>query len=159
MIWGLFHWRMHTYDAAINEAARLYGVDARLIRSVIWRESRFNPHRVGKLGEIGLMQVTQPAAQEWAAANHVPSCTPQDLFQPQANIKAGTWYLSRAIERWSSKPNPLPYALAEYNAGRSNSLRWAASDQGDANKFWNDITYPSTRRYVQDILTYYRGHR
>lgn len=159
LIWGLCYWRLHAYDAWIAEASQLYGVDARLIRAVIWKESRFNPKCVGKLGEIGLMQVTQNAAKEWAAANARTTFVHHDLFQPRVNIQAGTWYLGRAIRHWSAKANPLPYALAEYNAGRSNSLRWAASDNGDANTFWNAITYPTTRRYVRDILISYRGHR
>lgn len=158
LIWGLFYWRLHAYDKAIAEAAQAYGVDARLIRAVIWKESRFNPRRVGKLGEIGLMQVTPGAANEWAEFSQT-NCTRNDLFRPEINIRAGTWYLGRAIRYWSAKPNPLPYALAEYNAGRSNTLRWAAADNNDANKFWNAITYPVTRRYVQDVLADYRGHR
>jgi soluble lytic murein transglycosylase len=159
LIWGLFYWRIHTYDTAIAKASQLYGVDARLIRAVIWKESRFNARRVGKHGEIGLMQVTKDAANEWAAANREKSLVRNDLFRAEVNITVGTWYLGRAIQYWSAKPNPLPYALAEYNAGRSNALRWAAADNGDANKFWNDITYPITRRYVRDILIDYRGHR
>ena len=63
------------------------------------------------------------------------------------------------MTRWSGKVNPVPYALAEYNAGRSNALRWAARDQNDPNVFWNEITYPSTRRYVRDILCNYRRSR
>lgn len=159
LIWALFYWRIHAYDSAIAKASALYGVDARLIRAVIWKESRFNPKCVGKAGEIGLMQVTPAAAGEWAAANKITAFSPNALFRPNVNIRAGAWYLSRAIQHWSDKSNPLPYALAEYNAGRSNSLRWASRDNGDANKFWNNITYPATRRYIQDILIYYRGHR
>ena len=159
LLWAWFFWRIHAYDSTITKASQLYGVDSQLIRAVIWKESRFNSKRVGKLGEIGLMQVTRNAAYEWALANNVKDFKQNDLFRPEVNIQAGTWYLGRAIQYWSAKANPLPYALAEYNAGRSNTLRWSASDNGDANKFWNGITYPTTRRYVQDILIYYRGHR
>lgn len=159
LIWAWFYGRLHAYDRAIAEASRLYGVEARLIRSVIWKESRFKSRCLGGQGEIGLMQVTRIAADEWATAQGRPSLTAQELFQPHNNIQAGTWYLSRALQRWSAKPNPLPYALAEYNAGYSNALRWAAMDQGDANKFWNDITYPGTRRYIKDVLSAYQGRR
>ena len=159
LVWGVFYWRIHAYDAAIAEASQLYGVDARLIRAVIWKESRFQHHRVGKAGEIGLMQVTLNAALDWTKANHETNFVRDDLFRPDVNIQAGTWYLGRAIRAWDAKPNPLPYALAEYNAGRLNSLRWAVADHNDANKFWNNITYPTTRRYVRDILIDYRGYR
>lgn len=153
------YWRAHAYDRIINKAAQLYGVDGGLIRSVIHRESRFRPKMVGGVGEIGLMQVTRNAALEWAHANGIEDFSKSSLYNPKTNIYAGSWYLGRAIRRWSKKDNPLPYALAEYNAGRSNALRWAASDGGDADKFWDGITYPTTRRYVKDVLARYHGQR
>jgi len=148
--------RMHAYDDLIAKNAASRGLDPKLIRAVIWRESRFKYNCRGNRGEIGLMQVTENAAKEWAEANNIVNFHKNDLFNPETNIQAGTWYLKRSISRWSNKITPLPYALAEYNAGRSNTTRWAASDGDDANKFWNGITYPSTKRYVRDILTYYR---
>jgi soluble lytic murein transglycosylase len=154
-----FYFYIHAYDGIIAAAGREYKVDPKLIRAVIWRESHFNRRCIGARGESGLMQVTPNAAREWAAAAREPIPSRQDLLKPEINIRAGTWYLRRAIQRWSAKANPLPYALAEYNAGRSNVLRWAARDQDDPNVFWNEITYPSTRRYVRDILSNYRRNR
>jgi len=156
---GAFYYHLHAYDDIIAETGRAYGVDAGLIRAVIWQESHFYRRHVGKHMEIGLMQVTPNAVRDWAAATRTPVPLRQDLFKPEINIRAGTWYLHRAIQYWSAKPNPLPYALAEYNAGRSNALRWAAHDQNDPNVFWNEITYKSTRRYVQDIMCNCRRNR
>lgn len=151
--------QLHAYDADIAAAAQEYGVEERLIRAVIWRESHFKRRRVGPRGEIGLMQVMPQAAFEWAKAAQQPVPGKRDLFQPAINIRAGTWYLSRALQYWSAKPNPLPYALAEYNAGRSNASRWAANDRNDPKIFQNAITYPTTRAYVRDILSRYRRAR
>lgn len=148
--------RLHAYDKLIVKIAAEQKVDPKLIRAVIWRESRFKYDCRGKCGEIGLMQVTKNAVQEWAQANGISIVRKTDLFNPETNINAGTWYLKRSINYWSNKPNPLPYALAEYNAGRSNAVRWAASDGNDANRFWDSITYPSTKRYVHDVLSHYR---
>lgn len=150
--------RMHAYDDLIARYAAASGLDPGLVRSVIWRESRFRYDCRGKRGEIGLMQVTENAGREWAAANGISAFSKKDLFNPETNIRAGTWYLKRSMARWANKSNPLPYALAEYNAGRSNAVRWAASDGGDANRFWTGITYPSTKKYVRDIMAYYRRH-
>ncbi len=159
LLWGSFYRRLHAYDAAIAEASRLYGVDARLIRAVIWKESRFHHRRVGSRGEIGLMQIMPDTARDWARASQATNFAPQDLFQPAVNIRAGAWYLDRALRFWAAKSDPLPYALAEYNAGRANSLRWAANDRGNPDRFRENITFPKTREYVRDILTDYRGHR
>src|ERR1043165_6858468 len=61
----------HSQDAAILAAARKYGVDPALVKAVVWRESWFNPHAKGRKGEIGLMQIREEAAGEWAKAERV----------------------------------------------------------------------------------------
>jgi len=146
----------HVYDPVIDEWARARQVDPLLVRALIWRESRFHRARLGSRGEAGLMQVTEQAARDWAdALGHAPPFR-ADLLQPELNIRVGTWYLGRALRHWRAKSNPLPYALAEYNAGRAAAQRWAAGDRGDPNAFWHAIGYPGTRRYVQAVLTRYR---
>ena len=93
----------------------------------------------------------------WAAAAGVAGFTPAYLFNPETNLLAGAWYLTRAIHRWSGKADPVPYALAEYNAGRSNAVRWDNMNRdGNTASFCDCITYPSTRRYVKDIIRRYR---
>jgi soluble lytic murein transglycosylase len=154
---GARWYQFHRFDGLIESTARAAGLPPRLVRSVVWRESRFDPRRVGRAGEIGLMQVTPAAAGEWAKSRgsaHVPHA---DLFDPATNVAAGCWYLARAMRRWSAKADPVPYALAEYNAGRSNALRWSSGDEGEADRFRGAITYPSTRRYISDIVTRFRG--
>ena len=149
--------RIHRYDTLIVQASRACNVDPRLVSSVIWRESRFKPYVVGEKGEIGLMQITMPAAMEWAKAENIPPPTRETLFNPDINIQAGTWYLARAIRYWSKRSDPLPFALAEYNAGRVNAQRWAAMSGPNSRKFWETITYPTTKKYIHDILKRYRG--
>lgn len=149
--------RIHRYDDLIVRTGRECAVDPRLISALIWQESRFVADRVGTKGEIGLMQVTENAALEWAKDRRIKVFSKDVLFDPATNIQAGTWYLARAIRRWSDRPDPLPFALAEYNAGRSNAQRWAVDGGSNSRKFWEAITYPTTKRYVKDILKRYRG--
>src|SRR2546421_2227671 len=59
-------YKEHSQDESILAAARKYAMDPSLVKAVVWRESRFNPHIRGKVGEIGLMQVGEAAANEWA---------------------------------------------------------------------------------------------
>ncbi len=149
--------RVHRHDQLIVRIGREYQVDPRLISAVIWKESRFDAAAVGGVGEIGLMQVTETVGREWAAEYGLAEFSGHDLFTPEINIRAGTWYLARAIKQWSDRSDPLPYALAQYNAGRSNALRWARDDERDAHRFVEQITFPTTREYITDILTRYRG--
>lgn len=147
--------RVHRYDELIKRTARKYDVDPMLVSSVIWQESRFRADRVGSKQEIGLMQVTEAAAREWARATRVTSFKRNDLFNPATNIEAGTWYLARALRRWSHCSDPVPFALAEYNAGPSNAKRWALKAGTDAQRFHSSITYPQTRKYVSQIMKRY----
>ena len=149
--------RIHQYDQIIIQTGRECGVDPRLVSSLIWKESRFRPDCIGTHQEVGLMQVTEAAGQEWAKSRRIRSFSRESLFDPTTNIQAGTWYLARAIQRWDDHPDPLPFALAEYNAGRSNAQRWAAISGPNSKNFWESITYPTTKKYVKDILKRYRG--
>ncbi len=156
--WTAMMRRIHRYDALIVEAAREYGVDPRLVSAVIWRESRYDASQVGAAGEVGLMQVTGPAGREWAEAQRIEPPGKTGLFDVRTNLRAGTWYLARGLSYWAARDDPLPFALAEYNAGRSNALRWAEKAP-DAAAFREAITYPTTGRYIRDILRRYRGDR
>ncbi len=152
-----WHWRIHRFDDILRAVAQEYGADERLLHAVIWRESKFNPMAVGRRGEVGLMQITRAAAADWAAAEGRPVPALSELFVPSVNVRAGAWYLQRALQYWTSRTDdPLPYALAEYNAGRANVERWA-SNALLASQFCRRIEFASTRRYVAAILERYRG--
>lgn len=149
--------QMHSYDSLIVQIGREQNVDPRLIAAIIWKESHFDPVRTGQDGEIGLMQVREAAHREWESATGDKKYSRHELFNPELNIRAGTWYFAKAIKTWSRYSDPWPYALAHYNAGYSNVKRWAAVPHETSREFWNNITYPGTQRYVRDILARYRG--
>jgi soluble lytic murein transglycosylase len=123
------------------------------VKAVVWRESKFRRLCLGSKGEIGLMQVTEGAAKEWAAALKRAAPSQTDLLDATTNLEAGTWYLKRALDRYTSCDDPIPFALAEYNAGPSNTAKWRAKnkDPNSSNDFISHIGIASTRRYVQDV--------
>src|SRR3989442_14489674 len=125
---GYFFWhqyRERNHDGVIVAAARRYGLEPALVKAVVWRESSFDARAKGRAGEIGLMQIRELAALEWADAENQRSFRLSQLYDPAKNTLAGTWYLRKLIARYKSTDNPLAYALADYNAGRSHVLRWA----------------------------------
>jgi len=140
----------------IDYAAARYQVPPHLVASVIWQETRFHPEYRGKAGEIGLMQIMPQSAGEWAKSENITAFDPVTLFDPGTNVLAGTWYLGRAIRRWKTQADPLPYALAEYNAGRSKALRWEHNTTRSPELFTEMIEYPTTRNYVRAILKHYQ---
>ncbi len=153
--------RYDKYDDIITSAAARNGVDPLLIKAVIWQESRFHAGKQGSRGERGLMQVTEPAAKDWATARNVETFVPEDLLDPGTNIEVGTWYLARALRHWASQKDPLPFALGEYNAGRRHVKRWTGDAQMTADELREAMDFPGTKAYVaavQKRFDYYKRH-
>ena len=158
--WRYNQWRDHRFDAVILAAARRYGVEPALVKAVAWRESWFNPKIRGRAGEIGLMQIGQAAAREWAQAERIKTFSPEQLLDPGTNALAGAWFLRKLLQRYQPADNPLPYALADYNAGRSRVLRWntgvAATNSA---AFIEQIDFPGTSRYLRAVVHRYEHYR
>ena len=165
-IYTVYEWmspaRFHQYDRLIRSVALEHHLDPVLVKAVVWRESRFDPKKHGAHGERGLMQVTERAANEWARENKIVGFNPDQLFDPKMNLEAGTWYLHRAIEHWQHQSDPIPFALAEYNAGASRAQRWNGG-KGIADvserQFLENIDFPATRRYVESIIDRYKFYQ
>ena len=149
--------RYTEHDALIIRAAKKYGMDPLLVKAVVWRESRFSTTKIGKAGERGLMQVGEAAAHDWAAMHKIEVFVFADLFDAKTNLEAGTWYLSRALEHWKDRGDPVPFALAEYNAGRSRVEKWAANDR-TAGEMLGAASGTSTRQYVDDVIRRYQRY-
>jgi len=154
--------RFHQYDRLIRSVALEHHLDPMLVKAVVWRESRFDPKKHGSHGERGLMQVSERAANEWARENKIAGFNADQLFEPKTNLEAGTWYLHRAMEHWTHQSDPIPFALAEYNAGASRARRWSGGDgltEIPEHHFLQKIDFPATRRYVESIIDRYKFYQ
>jgi soluble lytic murein transglycosylase len=168
--YAMYEWmspaRFQQQDSLIMAAAKEHDLDPMLVKAVVWRESRFDPQKYGTAGERGLMQVSEKAAREWARENKIDNFQVEELFDPKKNLDAGTWYLQRALKHWQDQSDPVPFALAEYNAGASRAQRWAWGSASVAirpDDFLRNIDFPGTRKYVDSIIDRYhfykrRGH-
>ena len=161
--YSVYEWlspaRFQRYDHLIQTVAAEHHLDPMLVKAVVWRESRFDRAKVGTADERGLMQVAPKAASEWAREHKVAGFNLEQLFDPKTNLEAGSWYLRRAIEHWQTQADPLPLALAEYNAGASRAQRWVGPDGVTANEFLGHIDFPATRNYVKSILERYAFYK
>jgi soluble lytic murein transglycosylase len=151
--WFLYvRWRERSQDTVIRAAAARYGVDGALLNAVVWRESWFNPRARGRAGEIGLMQIREPAAREWAEAERIGGFHHEHILDPGSNTLAGAWYLAKLLRRYPHTDNPVPYALADYNAGRAHVLRWNTGTAAtNSQQFLAQMTFPGTRGYIEEI--------
>ena len=165
-LYVLYEWispaRFQQHDALIRSVAAAHRLDPMLVKAVVWRESRFDSQKFGTAGERGLMQVSEKAAQEWARETRAENFRPEELLDPKINLEAGTWYLHRAVEHWQNQADPIPFALAEYNAGASRAQRWAGGDGTraiPADTFRANIDFPGTRKYVESIIARYEFYK
>ena len=110
-----------------DAAADKYGLPRRLVRSVISRESDFQPQAVSPKGAIGLMQLMPATAAALGA----------DPRDPAQNVDAGTRYLRDLLEKYDGG---LWHALAAYNAG-----------PGAVDKYQGGPPYRETIDYVGKI--------
>ncbi len=147
-------------DGWIDEASNRYEVDPLLVKAVIWKESGFNKQARGSVGEVGLMQILELAAEDWAKAEKIQGFDFKMIEDPRTNVLTGSWYLSHLMKRYLETDNPVPYTLADYNAGRSNVIRWwDEHSKTNSASFIEQIGFPSTRSYVLDVMEKYNQLR
>lgn len=104
----------------IIDEAQKHEFDPVFLMSVIMGESSFNPSMLGKLDEIGLMQI-RPATGEWIAElSGMKWRGTKALHDPVYNIKLGAAYLAWLREKFDSHAQLY---LAAYNMGQRNVNR------------------------------------
>lgn len=141
------------HDAAVAHYAAMWGLDAHLVRRLMWQESANRPQVVSPVGAIGLLQLMPSTALAMARELQLPDFRTADLFRPLPNLRLGMWYLRTLKERYQGK---LPLMLASYNAGEAAVDRWRAQrSDHDMEEYIETIPYSETRNYVRRILQMY----
>lgn len=151
--------RYDAYDSEIAVSSARNNVDPLLVKAVVWQESRFRSDMLGGSGERGLMQITEAAARDWAEAKGVETFVPADLLDPKTNVEVGSWYLGQALQHWSGQEDPLPFALGEYNAGRSRVKKWSGGTKISADELERAMDIPSTKAYVAAVRKRYEYYK
>ncbi|PKK91561.1 MAG: lytic transglycosylase domain-containing protein [Candidatus Wallbacteria bacterium HGW-Wallbacteria-1] len=131
--WGTEPMSLEKISGIARRYAEASGLDPNLILSVIQTESSFKPGLVSSSGAMGLMQL-MPGTAEMLGV--------KDAFDPEENIRGGTEYLSRMMDRFGS----LELALAAYNAG-----------PGNVDKYNGIPPFDETRRYIGKVIDAYKN--
>lgn len=150
-------WRVreYRYSKLIVEIAPKYGVDPLLVKAVMRQESGFDPFARSRAGAVGLMQVMPGTGRAIGIAE-------TQLWNERTNIGAGAWLLAHALQYWRTQTvdDPVPFALAEYNAGRGTVLKWVPPGQArKAQEFVEQLPNANVRYYVQRVLANYAEYR
>jgi soluble lytic murein transglycosylase-like protein len=121
-------------ETLIDRHCDAHALDARLVRALIQVESAWDRTAVSRAGAMGLMQLMPDTAALMRVA---------DPYDPAENVRAGTAFLRRMIDRFGGR---LELALAAYNAGPEAVERHGGIPP-----------YAETRDYVRRILGRYDG--
>jgi membrane-bound lytic murein transglycosylase F len=109
--------KISRYDDLIKEYAKELGWDWRLLASVIYQESQFNPRAKSWAGAVGLMQLMPRTAESYGVRN------PRS---PEESIRAGVKYLKWLDNFWEQhirdSGERIKFVLASYNIGFGHIL-------------------------------------
>jgi soluble lytic murein transglycosylase len=139
-----------------TQAADANGFPPLLLLALVRQESFFDPDAESSAGALGLTQVIPSTADEIAGQIDEPDFTYADLLRPTVSIRFGSHYLGSQLKLFEGD---IPAALAAYNGGPGNSLRWTESAGADPDVFLEVIGLSETRAYVELVLEHYARYR
>ncbi len=149
--------RVSVFDDYFKRYAEIVGWDWRLIASLSYQESRFNPTAVSWAGAFGLMQL-MPATAE--------SLNVDEDASVSQHIAAGVRYLrwldERLTDEIAHEEERVKFVLASYNVGIGHVLdaRRLAEKYGKDPNVWKDnvdyfILNKSNPKYYRDPVVRY----
>jgi membrane-bound lytic murein transglycosylase F len=130
--------RLSEYDELFRRHAPGIGWDWRLLASLAYQESRFDPRARSWAGAQGLLQIMPATARDMAVANP---------WDPEQNVAGGVSYLDWVTDRWRDiildEDQRRRFVLASYNVGFGHvgDARRLAEQAGDDPDDWDDVAY------------------
>ena len=140
------------YDEYVTYYAGKYQIDPYILYSIIRTESNFNPQADSNVGARGLMQL-MPDTAEWVAHKYKEDGAGYSfdkLYDPETNIRYGTWYLGYLSRRFDGDATKI---VCAYHAGQGNVDSWLKNPQYSADGVTLDvIPTQDTATYASRVL-------
>lgn len=146
------------YAHLIVPQARANGVDPLLFFAMVRQESLFDRYATSWAEARGLTQVIPSTGAGIAERLGFSPFRLEDLYRPVVSVRFGVWYLAQQLRTFEGQAVP---ALAAYNGGPGNALRWAGSvtPVPDLDHFVEAVDFDETRGYIERIYTSYWIYR
>jgi len=146
--------KLSPYDDQFKKGAAELGWDWRLIASIAFQESNFNPRTKSWVGAIGVMQVMPETGEYFGVTN---------LWDPKQNISVGVRFLKFLDDYWKkSVPEDgerMKFVLASYNVGLTHVIdaQKLTKKYGRKTDLWDDnvgyyLAQKSNPKYYRDAL-------
>jgi membrane-bound lytic murein transglycosylase F len=145
------------YDKMIIKHAKELGWDWRLLASLIYQESHFDPQAKSWVGASGLMQLMPATAESFGAV---------DVNDPIQSMKAGTSYIKWLDNYWKARvpdrEERIKFIMASYNVGQehvADAQRLAIKYNRDPQRWDDNVAYfilqKSKQQYCHDPVVKY----
>ena len=135
------------YREIVEKYSEEYGVPQEIIFGVIKSESSFKSDAKSSAGAVGLMQITE-ATFDWLMARLGENLSAGLLYDPDTNIKYGTYYLNYLHTEFGS----WDIAFAAYNAGPNRVKNsWLNNPEYIRDNEIVFIPIEETRTYIQKV--------
>lgn len=112
-----FNGKISPYDELIKKFAKTINWDWRIIASLVYQESKFDPEAKSWVGALGLMQLMPSTLQKFDV---------QNAYDPIENLNAGMKYLKYLDNFWlkyiNNQDERIKLVLASYNIGVGHIL-------------------------------------
>ena len=132
-----------------------YGVPEYVIYAVIKTESGFDSGAESDVGARGLMQI-MPATFDWLVSITQDGYEAGMMFDPDTNIRYGTYYLSYLYLKYSDWNT----VYAAYNAGPDKVDEWLRDpSMTDENGKLKKIPFDETDTYVEKVADAQSAYR
>ena len=133
------------YSDIVSKYSEEFSVPQELIYATIKVESNFKRDALSQAGAIGLMQML-PSTYEWLAKKLGEKCDAALLYDPDTNIRYGTYYLQYLYAKFGSWER----ATVAYNWGEGNFSRFLENN-GYTDGDYSSIPVKETRSYVEKV--------
>ncbi|MGC9341414.1 MAG: transporter substrate-binding domain-containing protein [Bacteroidales bacterium] len=172
--------RISPYDKYFMEEAEKIGWDWRLLASMAYQESRFNPNAVSWAGAFGLMQLMPNTANRFGVDQNSPVSS-----QIRAGVRFIHWLDQQLDNHIEDENERIKFILASYNVGLGHvydAMRLAEKYGKDPTVWEDNVEYyllqksdpkyfsdpvvrngyargTETYRYVRDIMYRYNHYQ
>lgn len=142
------------YNSTIQKYSKEYNLDPYLIASIINVESSYDKDAISPKSAKGLMQIS-PQTGQWASEElNIEDYSEDKLFQPEINIRIGSWYLDRLKTEFN---DDLDLILIAYNAGSGNLSKWLDNEEYSENgRSITNIPFKETEDYLVRVKKNYK---
>jgi soluble lytic murein transglycosylase len=153
-------WWQAAYPRAYREIVDRHGPPAGnpdlLLYAIMRKESGFSPWDVSTADARGLLQMIPPTSARVAASAGI-DFSPDELFDPETNIRLGATYIGALARKFLGQ---IPVVAGAFNAGPKAMAKWC--DQHGSHpmdEFVELIAFTQTREYAKRVVAIFARYR